>query len=128
MFERMRDQLRAELRLRQPLSPRVERPLDPVVRRERPEEQPIDPEIREGLRVRFVAPKYGFEMIEVRCPDPDCAYQIRMEEVPEEIRVVPTHYPDGVRCWLGGIFWLDALSFVALREENGGRLKRAAHP
>lgn len=117
-------------------SPRVERPLDPVVReellaevrRERPEEQPLEPEIREGLRVRSVEPEFGLEVIEVPCPDPDCAHIVQVLDRPEEHRFVPTHYPDGKRCWLGGIWWSDALSFVALREENGGRLKRAAHP
>lgn len=92
-----------------------DRAIDSVARRERPEEQPLEPE-------------YGLKMIESLCPDPDCAHPLWAADVSEDHRVVPSHYSDSVHCWLSKIPWSEARHLVALREENGGWLKRAAHP
>lgn len=73
----------------------------------------------------------------VRCPDPDCGALVKVPapETVDDRYVLPGHYVDryiapGVdrRCWIGGIRITDARSIIAIREENGGRLKRAAHP
>lgn len=73
----------------------------------------------------------------VRCPDPDCGTLVKVpaHEVKDGHYVLPGHYVGryvhpGVdqRCWIGGAWISDARSIIEIREENGGRLKRAAHP
>lgn len=75
--------------------------------------------------------------VTVACPDPDCGGRVKVpaHEAATDRYVLPGHrvrryVPPGVdrRCWIGGIWIKDARSIIEIREENGGRLKRAAHP
>lgn len=75
-------------------------------------------------------------IVQLTCPDPDCGepFQVPRHELPDRY-TVPGHMapatwstPYRTRCWMSGLFAGDAQSIIALREENGGRLKRAAHP
>jgi len=71
----------------------------------------------------------------VSCPDPDCNAAdllVLRSELPDGY-VVRSHSvgdadPFGPRCWMSGLNVRDAREIIRLREENGGRLKRAAHP
>lgn len=71
----------------------------------------------------------------VPCPDPECGYReiVHVQRAESPWFTLSGHLRKGTqgddrRCWLGGLEYRAAQSVLRMREENGGRLQRAAHP
>lgn len=101
-------------------------------------QQPLPERTEPGLEMDMIDPvDLPAYYTHVRCPDPDCNAVVRVpaHEVEHGRYVLPGHpaggpvrYGADPRCWLGGLDIRDVRSIVELREADGGRLKRAAHP
>lgn len=73
--------------------------------------------------------------VRVPCPDPECGYIeiVHVQRAESPWFTLSGHLRQGAhgddhRCWLGGLEYRAAESVLRMREENGGRLQRAAHP
>jgi hypothetical protein len=65
----------------------------------------------------------------VRVPCPACRVPIEVHmDRPETSGVQDHARPDGKVCWTRGWTLAEVRVMVAMQEENGGRLTRAAHP